>query len=71
MANEFNRPEQPEDRRCWTCRHFHWVPHMMDSDGSQGYCRRNPPVISEGAEWPMIYAEDWCGEWSRLEGFEP
>lgn len=43
-----------------------------------GFCRRNAPVVFaepnthytyRKAFWPVVKADDWCGEWiSREEG---
>jgi hypothetical protein len=39
---------------CATCRFF------VRKSGDIGRCRRNAPVVGEG--WPVVYAQDWCGE---------
>ena len=57
-------------RLCGGCRYFYPV-KTIDEWGSgaeavEGECRRLPPQknpTSGGyAEWPVVPAEDWCGE---------
>lgn len=52
------------------CRTCQWFDAM--SSGHVGSCRRYPPTVipyhKEGStqrdttEWPVVEAEDWCGE---------
>ena len=36
-------------------------------DHIYGECRRRSPVVLESStshcRWPIVYADDWCGEW--------
>lgn len=61
---------------CGTCRHAEMTvlpPCDHEDEGTVGYeCRRFPPTIvavsddgSAGQAWPIVHADDWCGEWVR------
>ncbi len=60
-----------EEPRCRNCR-FYSAP-----GNKLGYCRINPPTPNpedeEGSrhgEWPMVWADDWCGKHKRKEQVE-
>ncbi|WP_068258924.1 hypothetical protein [Rubripirellula obstinata] len=69
-------PNQPEPS-CWDCRFFDTSP-LLDRDQppeeecEKGECRRLPPVCDHGnreasvnyAEFPIVIACDWCGEFA-------
>jgi hypothetical protein len=48
---------------CTTCRFSHKTEDMPDK---ARHCRRNPPRANDDpddyAEFPLVYADDWCGE---------
>lgn len=57
-------------QNCADCRYFDAV------DTRDGYCRRNAPrshlvAADSGDElrvrgvWPIVSAEDWCGQWEK------
>lgn len=52
------------DELCWNCRSFNYP-----GQGDSGECRRNSPRVKFsrrddeiGSVWPVVAAEDWCGE---------
>ncbi len=52
--------EQPEGRRCKTCRYYE-----DDGGGIEGVCGRYPPVPVDGAWlWPEVPIYTVCGEWT-------
>jgi len=61
--------------RCKVCRFFN-----ASNDGSSGTCRRISPRACEPLEkndtayepkWPVVSANDWCGEGEPREGPDP
>jgi hypothetical protein len=48
---------------CTTCRFSHKPKDMPDL---ARHCRRHPPEANDDpddfAEFPMVHADDWCGE---------
>lgn len=53
-------------RRCDTCAFFDVivVDDADDVSFPDSICRRFPPA---GGEWPVVLADDWCGEWTAKE----
>jgi hypothetical protein len=44
-----------------TCAHCHF---SRAPQGSDVLCQRYPPsLIPEGAAWPVVGSDNWCGEW--------
>ncbi|XZE55788.1 hypothetical protein SH139x_001814 [Planctomycetaceae bacterium SH139] len=71
---------QPEPS-CWDCRFFDTSSHLdreqpPEEECQQGECRRHPPVIDPDnreasvnyAEFPIVIACDWCGEFAPRGG---
>jgi hypothetical protein len=51
------------------CRDCEWW-KTNERHAEVGECRRNPPQLSQtqkGANWPMTYQMDWCGEFKLRE----
>ncbi len=44
---------------CAQCRFFQpdCVPQVP------GQCRRHSPAVLSLRAWPLVYQDDWCGEW--------
>lgn len=60
--NEDNWKHRASNMRCRTCMYF--VVKEKEGDGPKderdiGRCRRNAPSIKG---WPVLFADDWCGE---------
>lgn len=58
---------------CWNCRNFNY-----DGQADGGECRRSSPRVkfsrqgeTVGSVWPMVTAEDWCGEFRPARAKEP
>lgn len=55
--------------RCDECKFFN--KHKLGPDGE---CRKSPPVYArfnadwDQIAWPLVKADDWCGEWMRTGG---
>jgi hypothetical protein len=63
----------PDDQSCAQCRYY-----LGEDDG---FCHRNPPSIwlptaeygqpdsmrRITAQWPPVSADDWCGEFAKLQ----
>lgn len=50
-----------------TCKHCKFVIKTTGKPVTY-YCRRYPPTIishSQGASYPNVFMDDWCGEFSR------
>lgn len=48
------------ERKCANCRHY---------DDMLGLCKQRAPYIKSDtghAFWPMVTADDWCGQFKRL-----
>lgn len=48
-----NWKHRAENMRCLTC--MYWV----EKSGVVGRCRRRAPTMDG---WPVVFAEDWCGD---------
>lgn len=64
MDNWANRRK---GRCCKKCIHFAEKPAPEDerTHAIVGRCRRRAPVTEIG--WPVVYADDWCGEFKLNE----
>lgn len=59
---------ETEDDQCGNCRYWKQI------ESIHGYCRRYPPMIGQespalyvNAQFPIMQANDWCGEWRKHE----
>jgi hypothetical protein len=65
-----------EEKRCGNCKFYDFFPQR---------CRRLPPQLvadsnydrdaelyfsTTTTEWPNVRADDWCGEWKRIDEME-
>ena len=58
---------------CGTCRYYVvWIIPDYQTNGPEfGYCRRYPPHITHGNQFPQTYPHLWCGEWKDGPTFGP
>ena len=49
-----------------TCKHcrFYAQPHPDDETGT---CQIRAP-LSHSHRWPLVFMDDWCGEWDEVHG---
>ena len=53
------------DQRCGNCR------YSRVDDVGKGHCHRHAPQSGHcGSEWPIVYSDDWCGEWAAMEAID-
>lgn len=54
-------------RRCDKCEHYE------PNNPQKGACRHSPPVLTpdDGFIWPIMDADDWCGEFKPRGTEEP
>lgn len=51
--------------KCGTCKFYE--PRPTQTNRPYGECRRyapRPVMVEDGNEFPLIFEEVWCGEWS-------
>lgn len=49
------------DRKCKTCGYSEAAPDVKDTI----FCKRYAPRPGTFKGWPLLWADDWCGEWER------
>lgn len=70
MSDAFREKGKPFTFQCCNC-HW-WTPSKYSETWVYGICHYHPPrATRNGTEWPLTYAEDWCGKcWIWEEGRE-
>ena len=65
-----------DEKNCSTCRYFEKVANLQNIKEVSGRCRRFPPRsqavptnqgIGYTPVWPVVVAEDFCGEFLPIE----
>lgn len=63
----------PPNQSCSNCQYFLLLT-STDQDG-KGLCRHDPPkhndqrpqTNTDDRRWPVSFAGEWCGQWSRQQ----
>jgi hypothetical protein len=63
---------KPMTESCSTCRFFGPPGSVVDwktmDNVAKAECHRYPPRVSEHERYPLVRAEEWCGEFEAKKG---